>query len=352
MPLQAGTTLVAAISQGATPVSMVYRGTDIVWQAVVSTNTLVVTSSPGAQFASFSGTGDLATPLTGFIGGNGQHSTTREASVKVNRAGILRWDCGVSSEANYDFGRLLIDGVQRFAISGTQTNVGTATVTTATAVILRYNKDISVTTGQDRMNVNSLVIADPPGTPTNLAGTASATSVALSWTAPTTTGSYAISDYRVEYGQNTNAFSLVSRTASTAASQMVTGLTPSTDYVFRVAAVSQIGTGSFAAPLSKTTSAPTAPGAPTGLTATPYAGYDLVGISWAAPADDGGAAITDYTIQYSSNGGTSWSSYSWSGFGSNENIYGLTAGTEYTFRVAAVNSAGTSAWSSTATATP
>ena len=57
----------------------------------------------------------------------------------------------MSSEANYDFGRLLIDGVQRFAISGTQTNVGTATVTTATAVILRYNKDISI-----HLDVNNL----------------------------------------------------------------------------------------------------------------------------------------------------------------------------------------------------
>ena len=50
--------------------------------------------------------------------------------------------------------------------------------------------------------------------------------------------------------------------------------------------------------------AATVPGAPTGLTAT--ASGDTINLSWDAPSNDGGAAITGYRIDVSSNGGTSW----------------------------------------------
>ena len=49
----------------------------------------------------------------------------------------------------------------------------------------------------------------------------------------------------------------------------------------------------------------TVPGAPTSLTAT-ASGTTTINLSWTAPADDGGAAITGYRIEVSSNGGTSW----------------------------------------------
>jgi hypothetical protein len=339
---------------------MVYRGLDVVWQGNTSTDTLVVLSTPGTAFASFSGTGDGATPLTGFIGGNNINAgngvtgsqVNRDALVKVNRAGTLKWDCTASSEENYDFGRLLINGNQVFSISGTQNSSGTATVTTATSVILRYRKDWTITQGQDRMTVNSLYVADLPGAPAGLGGTAAASSVTLAWTAPASDGNAPVADYAVEYGPDTASYTAVTRTPSTAATQVVTGLTPEAEYVFRVAAINGIGTGSFTSPITRTTLAPTAPGAPTGLTATPDGyGYGYVTLAWTAPADDGGAAITDYTIQYSSNGGSSWTNYTWGQYGLNENLYGLTVGTEYVFRVAAVNSAGTGPWSATATAT-
>lgn len=101
---------------------------------------------------------------------------------------------------------------------------------------------------------------------------------------------------------------------------------------------------SYAAPL-------TVPGAPTGLTATP--GNTQVALSWTAPASNGGSALTDYTVQYSSNGGTSWSTFSHTASTTASiTVTGLTNNTLYTFRVAAVNAVGTGAWSGTATATP
>jgi len=352
MPLQAGTTLVTAISQGAAPVTSVYRGGEVVWQSTPPTATIYVFSSPGMPFASFSGTGDFATPLTGFVGGNGVHSSTREVQLRFNKAGVLRWDMTASSEANYDFGRLIVDGTQRVSISGTANSTGTVTITTASTAIVRFVKDINTTTGQDRVNVNSLYVANAPGAPTGLAGTAATTSVSLAWTAPASDGDSPITDYAVEYGPDTSTYTTFTHTPSTVTSQTVAGLAASTEYVFRVAAVNAVGTGSFTSPITRTTLAPAVPGAPTGLTATPDGyGYGYVTLEWTAPADDGGAAITDYTIQYSSNGGSSWTNYTWGQYGLNENLYGLTVGTEYVFRVAAVNSAGTGPWSATATAT-
>ncbi len=51
---------------------------------------------------------------------------------------------------------------------------------------------------------------------------------------------------------------------------------------------------------------PVVPGAPTGLTATPN-GATQIDLTWTAPADNGGDAITGYQIEYSDDGGTSWS---------------------------------------------
>ena len=48
-----------------------------------------------------------------------------------------------------------------------------------------------------------------------------------------------------------------------------------------------------------------APGAPTGLSGT--AGDGQVALSWTAPSDNGGAAVTGYQVESSTNGGSSWS---------------------------------------------
>ena len=54
------------------------------------------------------------------------------------------------------------------------------------------------------------------------------------------------------------------------------------------------GTSAASAPSATATPA-TAPGAPTGVTATSYANAQSV-VSWTAPASNGGAAITGYTV--------------------------------------------------------
>ena len=100
-----------------------------------------------------------------------------------------------------------------------------------------------------------------------------------------------------------------------------------------------------------TQSAATAPGAPTGLTATTN-GQTQIDLSWTAPSDDGGSNITGYKIEVSTNGST------WSDLVANTNSTstsyshtGLTAGSARHYRVSAINSAGTGPASNTANAT-
>ena len=93
------------------------------------------------------------------------------------------------------------------------------------------------------------------------------------------------------------------------------------------------------------------PGAPTGLATTPA--NNAVALSWTAPSDNGGAAITDYKVEYSSDSGSTWSTFSHTAStATTQTVTGLSIGTTYTFRVSAVNSVGTGSPSSTATGTP
>ena len=82
-----------------------------------------------------------------------------------------------------------------------------------------------------------------------------------------------------------------------------------------------------------------APGAPTGMTAT--AGVEQATLSWAAPSSDGGAAITGYRIQ--ANDGSGWDEVvaDTGDTDTSRTVTGLTAGTGYAFRVAAINPVGT-----------
>jgi hypothetical protein len=113
-------------------------------------------------------------------------------------------------------------------------------------------------TGTSSAAVSVTPAGTVPGAPTGLGATViAATTVDLSWTAPSATGGSAITDYTVQYRLPTSAsWTSVTRTASDTASQQVTGLTASTTYLFRVAAVNSAGTGAFTAEVTFTTAAP------------------------------------------------------------------------------------------------
>ncbi len=92
------------------------------------------------------------------------------------------------------------------------------------------------------------------------------------------------------------------------------------------------------------------PAAPSGLQAT--AASEQVSLTWNAPADNG-SPITDYLVQYRPGGSGSFTTFS-DGTSTTTAavVTGLTNGTIYEFRVAAINGNGTSAFSSTVSSTP
>jgi hypothetical protein len=92
------------------------------------------------------------------------------------------------------------------------------------------------------------------------------------------------------------------------------------------------------------------PPAPTGVTAAP--GSAQVSLSWAAPTGViAQAPITDYSVQFSSTGGPPWmGSFLTGSTSTSQVVAGLTNGTPYTFRVAAVNGVGTGVYSAVTSA--
>ena len=92
------------------------------------------------------------------------------------------------------------------------------------------------------------------------------------------------------------------------------------------------------------------PAAPTSVTAT--AGNAQATVSWTAPTGViAQAPITDYVVQFSSNSGSTWTTFSdGTSTATSATVTGLTNGTAYTFRVAGVNAVGTGAYSTASAA--
>ena len=189
-----------------------------------------------------------------------------------------------------------------------------------------------------------------PGTPTGLTATQGVAEVALAWTAPAFNGGAALTDYTVEYSSDSGStWTTFADGTSTTASTTVTGLSHSTTYTFRVSAVNVAGTGTASDTASVATA--TTAGAPTSLVATQ--GVAEVALSWTAPASDGGAPIPDNTVEYSSDSGTTWTTFTdGTSTTASTTVTGLSHSTTYTFRVSAVNAAGTGTASATASDAP
>jgi len=91
------------------------------------------------------------------------------------------------------------------------------------------------------------------------------------------------------------------------------------------------------------------PAAPTSVTAT--AGNAQAVVSWTAPAALSTLPITDYTVQFSTNSGSTWTTFTRAAStATSATVTGLTNGTAHVFRVAATNGVGTGSYSAASSA--
>jgi chitodextrinase len=181
-----------------------------------------------------------------------------------------------------------------------------------------------------------------------VAGTATTTSVALSWAAPESLNGGVIIDYRIEYtsaGANSGGFV---RTASSSTVATVTGLTAGTMYQFQVAAVATDGTSAYSTSVTKATLT-----ALSGITSVPRTltarttTATSVALRWTIPASLNGGVISDYLIQYRKAGTTRWLTFAHTAStATTRTVTGLLSRTNYQFQVAARTTAGTSPWAS------
>jgi hypothetical protein len=197
-------------------------------------------------------------------------------------------------------------------------------------------------TGPESAKSNAVTPTNPtvPGAPTGISATAGPASATVNWTAPTNNGGGTITGYSITpYKAGVAQAPLTAGASATTAT--IGGLTVGTSYTFTVAAINVAGTGAASAQSNAVVPASTSvPGTPTGVTAQGKGNGAQV--SWTAPTTSGGSAITGYRVT-PYIGSTAQTPTTTSTTATTVTLSGLTNGTAYTFRVAAVNALGTGA---------
>jgi hypothetical protein len=206
--------------------------------------------------------------------------------------------------------------------------------------------------------------AGTPSAPLNVTALAKNMRAIITFSAPSSTGTSPITGYSFQYSSNNGATwtAATSFGAGTgeAYSKTLTALDNGTTYVFRVAAVNTSGTGAWSQVTIPVTPNVTVPSAPYNLTAMPTnwvvssgstgGGYNTAyALSWSPPTGTGGAAITGYKIEMviGSSGyllGTTSTPATTVTVGIAAPaaiITTMRVGLVYSFRVSAINSAGT-----------
>lgn len=177
----------------------------------------------------------------------------------------------------------------------------------------------------------STVIVLPPTAPTAVTATRGNASVALSFTAPANNGGSDLTGYTAT---STPAGGISNCAAPPARSCSVNGLSNGQSYTFTIIASNGAGSSAPSAASNAVTPA-TVPDAPT--TASAVAGIGQATVSFTAPLNNGGAAISGYTATSTPEGRTGTCT------ATPCTVSGLSNGQTYTFSVTATNAVGSGA---------
>jgi hypothetical protein len=153
-------------------------------------------------------------------------------------------------------------------------------------------------------------MATLPGAPTSVTVSGVPGAQLMRWQSPADNGGSAILGYIVQVSEVLATTTTPVTSWSTFAEQTATSISlpaaPVTKYVrYRVVAKNAIGLSEPSLSIA-TYSAPAKPSAPTNLAASAPNSSGMITLTWSAPASDGGAAITQYSVLITRDGKT-WS---------------------------------------------
>jgi fibronectin type 3 domain-containing protein len=283
---------------------------------------------------------------TGYNGGGGGGGKTTVPAAPMgltaaagNAQVTLNWTAS-SGATGYYVKRSTTSGgpYTQIATQGaaSDTDTGLTNGTKYFYVVSAYN---SAGQSANSAEVNATPVPPAPSAPMGLAATAANVQVSLTWAATSGASSYHVK-------RSTTSGAETQLAAPTSNSYTDTGLTNGTKYYYVVSAVNSGGESANSSEVSATPSAPlTAPATPTGLQAT--GGNAQVSLSWNAST---GAA--SYNVKRSTTNGGPYNTAVASPTVTNYADTTVTNGTTYYYVVSAVNTAGQSANSAQASATP
>ena len=280
-------------------------------------NTIIANSTSGGDFAG-SGTVNVTSPAT--------------AAHNLVSQGTFAW-ATTKTSAEINLGTLANNGgtTSTLALLTGSVAIGTGNAAISNAAPVSGLDQRGTTRSATAPSIGAFEGQNPANTPTF----ATPTSTANGFTVQ-------ISNYdnNFTYGGTATAGGTVA--ISNTGLVTVSGVAPSTS---STATLTTTRTAYLSGSAQVTATTLAAPGAPTGVSA--IAGNAQVTVIFTAPANNGGAAITGYTVTSSPAGGTDTNAGSTS---LSHVITGLTNGTAYTFTVTATNSVGTSSASTASSA--
>ena len=204
--------------------------------------------------------------------------------------------------------------------------------------------------GDGAWSATSTARAGPPGKPTIGTIEIGNGQLTVPWSAPAWGGT--ATEYDLRHRPSGGTWTEVDPAwTSGNLEHSVSGLANGTVYEFQVRGVNgAVGDWSDLA----TETPATVPGKPSIATVT--AANGTLTVAWAAPADNGGAAVTSYDVRYKLNTDTDWKDPEedvWqTGEALSYTLTGLTNGSSYDVQVRAENRAGEGGWSTKATEAP
>ena len=265
---------------------------------------------------------DAPTSVIGSITGAGSISVSWTAPVDNGGATITRYSVVASP------------GGRGCTTTGALTCVvsGLTSGTTYTFTVSASNR---AGTGAGSAHSEPVTAVSVSGPPLRVTAVFARSSATVSWSPPANNGGSAITLYTAT--SNVGDLSCTSESTSC----VVSGLVPGTTYSFTVFATTASGVGTASA-ASNSGVVYAQAGAPLAVSAA--AGSSTATVSWSRPADS--VLITAYTVTASPGGRTCVISVRSDAVGGTCTVTGLTAGTEYTFTVAATDQGGSGVVSS------